>query len=225
MTTALNSRGIANNNPGNVMANQPWEGMKGQDSVGFAIFSSPPWGFRAMFRNYISYFDAGYNTIRKIVLRWSPPEGNKTPSDPDGTKQANAYIAALCAATGWDPDEVIKIKTWDVASRLCYAQVIHEIGQFAPFTLQQMKEGAFRAGIVDAPPPLIKKIPAAVAGYGAAGTGAIAAATTQVQQIQSHPHGGLVTAILVVASIVLSGLAAYLANRGTSPNPTPSVTP
>lgn len=212
--SALNSRGIRNNNPGNVMATQPWEGMSGADDAGFAVFENPVWGFRAMFRNYISYFDVGINTIDALVRRWSPAAGNKTPADPTGEGQVNAYISALCTATGWAPTDVLQLKTWDVASRLCYAQTIHECGQFAPtFTLDQMKQGALRAGIKDAPLPIVKKVAATIAGSGATGAAVIGAAQATISTAQAQPHSMGITIGLFAFAAVLAGLGAFFSSR------------
>lgn len=215
MNIALNSRGIKNSNPGNLMANQPWEGMTDVDDAGFAIFSDPVWGFRAMFRNYIAYYDAGYNTISKLVRHWSPASGNKTAADPTGDVQVNAYISALCTATGWGPDDVLLLKTWDVASRLCYAQTIHECGAFTPyFTQAQMSLGAFRGSIVDAPVPIVKKVAATLANSGAAGTAVVGAAQTALAASQGQPHSPWISATFFVGAAALAGLGAWLSSRG-----------
>lgn len=212
--SALNSRGIKNKNPGNVMATQPWEGMVGADDAGFAVFDTPVWGFRAMFRNYISYFDAGINTIDALVRRWSPAAGNRTAADPTGDGQVNAYISALCTATGWAPTDVLQLKTWDVASRLCYAQAIHECGQFAPsFTLDQMKQGALRAGIRDAPLPIVRKMASTIASSGATGAAVAGAAQLTVSTAQAQPHSPLITLGLFALAALLAGLGAYFSSR------------
>jgi hypothetical protein len=212
--TALNSRGIRNKNPGNCMSTQPWEGMTGADDAGFAVFGDAVWGFRAMFRNYISYFDAGINTIDALVRRWSPAAGNKTAADPTGEGQVNAYISALCTATGWAPTDPLQLKIWDVASRLCYAQTIHECGQFAPtFTLDQMKQGALRAGINDAPLPIVRKVAATIAGSGATGAAVIGAAQVTVTSAQGQPHSPTITAGLFILAAVLAGVGAYFSSR------------
>lgn len=203
--------GIQNHNPGNLEANQPWEGMIGAAGPNdrFAVFKDNVWGFRAMFRNYITYFDRGINTITKIVNTWSPASDNTSPADPDGTKSVAAYIAALCKFTGFGPDEIVQMKTWEMASRLVYAQTIHECGQFGPaFTQDQMAQGAFRAGIEDAPPPLSQKVITKVSGYGAAVAGGAAFAQPTIESIAQQPHSNFVHYCLCAAVIVLSIIAA-----------------
>lgn len=208
-----NNWGIQNHNPGNLEANQPWEGMIG--SAGprnrFGVFKSNVWGFRAMFRNYISYYDKGINTITKIVNTWSPAADNIGPGDPDGTKNVAAYIQALCSATKFEPDDVISMKSWENASRLVYAQTIHECGQFSPaFTQAEMAEGAYRAGITDAPAPTATAIARRVGGYGSAVAGAAAVAQPAIETMAQQPHSHSLQIALGAAAIVLGIIAAVV---------------
>lgn len=66
--------GIRNNNPGNIvwLASIGWQGQTGLDTHGFAVFSSPLYGLRAMFKNLKSYMNSGRRTIAAIGARWAP---------------------------------------------------------------------------------------------------------------------------------------------------------
>jgi hypothetical protein len=204
-------------NPGNMRPGPAWEGLHSPSvyhttgNGDFAWFSSAVWGFRAMFRDYMTLFDRGINTIAKLINVWAPA------ADKNNTA---AYIAAVCRATGYAQDDVINLKAWEIAKNVCYAMVTVEQGQFEGFFTQaQMAEGAYRCGITDAPAPIVKKIGAAVASYGSAGTGLVAAASTQVAAVQSQPHGPYVTGALVLISLVLAGIGGYLAQRGQPKTP------
>jgi hypothetical protein len=214
--TKIKPLGCWLNNPGNMRPGPAWEGLNTPSvyhttgNGDFAWFSSAVWGFRAIFRDYMTLFDRGINTITKLVNTWAPAADKNNDV---------AYISALCRATGYGADEVINLKSWDIAKNVCYAMVTVEQGAFEGyFTQAQMAEGAYRCGITDAPAPIVKKLGTAVASYGSAGTGLVAAATTQVQTIQQHPHGWVVTTLLVVASIGLAGIAGVLAQRGQPRN-------
>jgi hypothetical protein len=177
---AVPPEGVRNNNPLNLKANQPYEGMVSQIN-NFCVFSSPVWGYRAAFRNYITKFDRGVNTISKLITEWAPPSENDT----------NSYIQRVCSITGFGPNEVIALKTWSVCSSVAYAQTIVECGAFSPFfTRDQMAAGALRAGIVDAPLPvtshIVQKIAGAGASVAAAGAAGQSTATVLLGSVTDH---------------------------------------
>lgn len=91
------SRGIRNNNPGNIRHGIDWDGLstdQGSDSE-FAQFISPEYGIRAMFKILKTYVTK-YNlaTIEGIIARWAPPSENDT----------EAYIAFVESAVGVGAD-------------------------------------------------------------------------------------------------------------------------
>ena len=174
------------NNPLNIRPGQPYEGLADPAQVaGFCNFSSPVWGFRAVFRNYITKADRGVNTITKLISEWAPTTENDTA----------VYIATVAKASGYGADEPINLKAWDTASKVCYAQAEVESGQpfEANWTQAQMAEGAFRAGITDAPQPVAHKVAVLVSGAAAATSSAAPAAIDAINTYkplidQSHSH-------------------------------------
>lgn len=91
-------RGIRNNNPGNIKAfgGIHWRGQRGQDADGFATFSSPRFGLRAIaviWQDYCYYHK--FTTLRQYLDRWAPPSENHT----------ETYLRVLCAAAAVGPDE------------------------------------------------------------------------------------------------------------------------
>ena len=77
------SRGLRNNNPGNLERNNiAWQGMaEDQTDERFITFSSPEYGIRAMARVLKNYGRRhGLRTIEQIISRWAPASENQTDS-------------------------------------------------------------------------------------------------------------------------------------------------
>lgn len=194
--------GVRLNNPGNLRAGIAWEGLTYPPAVnGFCSFSTPAFGFRAIFRNYITKYDRGIRTIRALITEWAPPSENNTA----------AYIAAVCQRTGFDPDAPIELKSWAIAKAVCKAQTIQECGAFDPyFTDAQMAEGAFRAGIADAPAPIAHKVAvtvSAAAATVAAAAGPIAGAIQTAQPNLPTTHN--IQMWCAIAAAVLGVIAIF----------------
>lgn len=94
------TRGIRNNNPGNIVWNSVnnWLGQTGLDDKGFAVFNKPENGIRAMNKLLNTYATTGRNTARKIVESW-------TMGDPSAT-QSN-YMLKIEQLTGKNRDAVL----------------------------------------------------------------------------------------------------------------------
>jgi len=88
MCTHIKSRGIRNNNPGNIRHGDRWEGLsKKQTDESFCQFINVKYGIRAIFKILQSYKN-NYNifTIYKIIYRWAPPKDNN---------DTNSYIKSV----------------------------------------------------------------------------------------------------------------------------------
>lgn len=75
------SRGLRNNNPGNIrLDGRIWKGEAYPSADrAFKQFISPAWGYRAMFTVLGTYRSRyGINTLRGIIMRWAPPSENDT---------------------------------------------------------------------------------------------------------------------------------------------------
>lgn len=74
------TRGIRNNNPGNIRYNDAnnWQGQTGKDDKGFVIFSDSKYGIRAIGKVIDSYKRRGLLSIRDIISTWAPSSENNT---------------------------------------------------------------------------------------------------------------------------------------------------
>ena len=92
------SRGLSNCNPGNIRQSKvryKGEVQPSRDPA-FKQFESLAWGYRAVFVLLHTYrVRHGLRTVRGMISRWAPPVENHT----------EAYIRAVAADTGIDPDE------------------------------------------------------------------------------------------------------------------------
>ncbi|MCW0316198.1 hypothetical protein NB724_001349 [Pantoea ananatis] len=122
MTGSNNSRGIRNNNPGNIRWGDEWKGLvpEGQRTdKSFCQFKAPEFGIRAIIiilRNYQSKY--GLKTITGIINRWAPPNENDT----------QAYIRSVAQATGTDADKPIDLTDSRKLFPLLQAIIKHENG-------------------------------------------------------------------------------------------------
>lgn len=105
-TERLQTRGMRNNNPGNLRPlgrGDQWQGQIGIDDAGFVIFDNRENGLRAMGINTMTkYVRDGSNTIRRLVRGHA-----SAPEDP-----VDNYIRYVSDYAGIDPDAEIDL--WDV---------------------------------------------------------------------------------------------------------------
>lgn len=138
------TRGIRNNNPGNIrVSKDQWEGMTGDDGA-FVTFDSPESGVRALGKNLLSYGRQGYDSIEKIINRWAPPNENDT----------KAYIDSVVAATGIPATQSLDLSNPDTLSALAQAISFHETG--SRYNPEVYQNGVARAlnGISPKTPPV-----------------------------------------------------------------------
>jgi hypothetical protein len=136
----MNTRGIRNNNPGNIdRTNINWQGMAADQSGDprFIVFRAPEWGIRAIAKIVLAYYSKdGCDTIRKIIERWAPPGENDT----------NAYVADVAAKCGVHPDDRCDVCSGDVLAAIVQAIIQHENGQ-QPYSQSQIASGLLLAGV------------------------------------------------------------------------------
>ena len=129
------TRGLRNNNPGNIRKTATdWRGeVVGSDSA-FETFATPEAGIRALavlLRNYQRKY--GLRTVRAIITRYAPPSENNTES----------YVSAVARRLNVGADQAINLEDAVTLSALVQAVIKHENG-VQPYTVA-MIDGAVAA--------------------------------------------------------------------------------
>ena len=100
VTMTKMSRGLRNNNPGNIrLGNFRYKGEKAKSNDSeFRQFESMEWGYRAMFVLLHTYYTKhNCRTLRRIIERYAPPSENHTEN----------YIRRVAFTTHLSPEEQI----------------------------------------------------------------------------------------------------------------------
>tara|TARA_R100001086_G_scaffold232305_1_gene153446 strand:+ start:666 stop:1187 length:522 start_codon:yes stop_codon:yes gene_type:complete len=149
------TRGIINNNPGNIkFSNVQWQGKVRKDANSdpgrtFEQFQTMEHGIRAMIKNLVTYVDR-YNltSVKDIVDRYAPPGGENDP-----TAQSN-YVTYVMNESGLDQD----IRVEDIPT-IAWPMIEFENGQnaAAAYVLPFYKKGVEMAGLKLAKDPVKKK--------------------------------------------------------------------
>lgn len=110
------TRGVRNNNPGNVRLGTNWNGLAAQQTDGaFCQFISAPWGIRVIVKLLWAYQDYhDLDTIREIINRWAPDSENDT----------SAYAEYIAKETGIDIDAPLNLHTNTDALRAIVVAII-----------------------------------------------------------------------------------------------------
>jgi hypothetical protein len=129
------TRGIRNNNPGNIKDDgTSWQGLAGSDGT-FDIFADMSWGVRALAKDLTSKIGEGANTITLILNKYAPAtDSNNVP----------AYINSVSTDTGIDANQVI---TADPATLALLVRAIanHENGD--DISDQYLSDADIAAGV------------------------------------------------------------------------------
>jgi len=115
------TRGLRNNNPGNIRkTTDKWKGLSAkQTDDEFFQFDSSVWGIRAMaklLQNYQKRY--GLDSVEQIINRWAPPIENDTSS----------YVKSVAQNVGVTPSQTLDLNNVDALSRLVKAVIRHENG-------------------------------------------------------------------------------------------------
>lgn len=143
MTHKITSRGVRNNNPGNLRKTKdPWQGLaETQTDKDFFVFKNPVYGIRALTRTLIRYQDKhGLRTIRQIINRWAPSTENDT----------LAYVRGVAMSTGFGAEVELNMQKYEQIKAVTEAIILFENGH-RPYTAAQIDKALVLAGIE--PPP------------------------------------------------------------------------
>lgn len=120
------TRGIRNNNPGNIDYNKAnnWKGQLPHDpsiESRFCRFESPIYGIRALIRllqNYQRNPKINLKTISGLINRWAPNNENNTAT----------YINGVAKELGVSPTAIVSLDDKATAIKLAKAIIRHENG-------------------------------------------------------------------------------------------------
>ena len=183
------TRGIRNNNPGNLRrTNDPWQGLaEKQTDKDFFVFKNVTYGIRALARILINYQDKSHlRTIRDIIRRFAPASENNT----------SAYVESVSKRTGFDINQRLDMHNYDHLFPLIDAIILHENGQ-QPYADSQLIKGLVLAGVE--PPTQDLQKTRTVKGGQAATAATVGMAVVQAVQQTIDP-----------ARAALTGLVPYL---------------
>lgn len=105
------SRGLRNNNPGNIIKNNTkWKGLsRDQTDPKFFIFDDIYYGYRAVFKTLRTYKEKhGLNTIEGMISRWAPTFENNT----------EGYIKAVSKGAGISRDAEVDVYNKDLMCKI-----------------------------------------------------------------------------------------------------------
>lgn len=127
------TRGLRNNNPGNIRHGDQWYGMSPtQSDSEFVTFDSPVMGLRALMTLLHNYYTRyGLDTVQDIISRWAPPTENDTQS----------YIQNVANHTGFEPLQILDLKNSTTLIALAQAITSQENG-LIPYALQDFQTAA-----------------------------------------------------------------------------------
>lgn len=135
------TRGVRNNNPGNIDYNKAnaWQGQLGLEAgvpkPRFARFDSPENGIRALGKLLLTYQDKHkLRTVAAIINRWAPSVENDTA----------AYVKAVERLTKTKPGDTIDLRSYGVMGGFVKAIIHHENAGFE-YPDEVLAEGVKRA--------------------------------------------------------------------------------
>ena len=218
------TRGIRNNNPGNI-ERSPANKWQGRMSVAlmsaeqraesrFEVFTDPKWGIRAICVLLIAYFDRyGCDTIPEIINRWAPPKENNTSAYTD-------YVQAVADEAGVFEDDRLNMHDFGDLRPIVEAIIAHENAGYR-YPAAVVEEGLRLAGVVNPKTPLVPQTPevqtATVAALATGGSAAVVEGVSQlmpvvqsVNQVASTTAGLPPTVRAVILLLVAVSIGASL---------------
>lgn len=151
----MTTRGLRNNNPGNIERTKTrWQGMSADQNADsrFITFDHAKWGIRAIARILITYQDkrrandgSPIDTIQEIVERWAPSHENPT--------DEYAYYISMILTTS--VNDTIDVYEYETMFHLVSA-IIHFENGVQPYDTATINQGLRLAGIDVPVKPLSK---------------------------------------------------------------------
>lgn len=139
------SRGVRNNNPGNIKSGQGFNGEINPDKDGYAIFNTPEDGLRALAIDLHTKYDKdGLNTINGIVSKYAPPGDNDTA----------AYVQHVSQQMNMGANQPLNLNDPQQLHSIMTAVIRHENNNAMPYSEQSLGWATNSAlGKDNGPPP------------------------------------------------------------------------
>lgn len=207
MSTSF-TRGIRNNNPGNIRRNpaNKWQGrvpLDRQTDPDFEQFVSAEYGIRALAVTLITYQDRyGLRTIRQLIGRWAPPTENDT----------GAYVRAVARRVGRGPDEPLDVHRYEDLRPLIEAIVAHENADFR-YPGHVIDRGLELAGVTRGGRAVLETDTVRGSTAAASATAVSGAVATVAPQLWGLDWRVAVAIVVVVAIAAVAGVIAWRARR------------
>ena len=221
MTAPSSTRGIRNNNPGNIEIGSPWQGLMPRSAMTpeqaaekrFCVFSDPTWGIRAIARILITYQDkrtagdgSAIDTVREIIERWAPA----------GENDVDAYAAHVRQVLGLDPGATLDVHQYATMRGLVIGIVRHENAGLQPYTDAQIDKGLVLAGIQPPARPSRTEAAGRIAVVATAAGAAVDAVADHAEEVTGALRGilpYLPSAGYLIAGVTLIAIARMLYAR------------
>lgn len=124
------TRGLRNNNPGNIRHGDKWQGMAAeQKDKSFVTFTTPEYGIRAMTRILRTYYARGIVSVRQMISTWAPPNENDTES----------YVLSVAKKLNVSPDAMIT--NLDIVLPDLIAAIIRQENGVQPYSITTINSG------------------------------------------------------------------------------------
>ena len=126
------SRGLRNNNPGNIRRSAVrYKGeVRPSQDPDFRQFENMAWGYRAIFMVLHTYRVRHHlTTLAQMLSRWAPPSENRT----------DVYIRTVARQTGLRPDEVLD--TQDPQTMIPLAAAISRVENGQAANMEEVMRG------------------------------------------------------------------------------------
>lgn len=219
------TRGVRNNNPGNIEKGAAWQGLATQAEMTaeqrletrFAVFKAPEWGIRALAVTLITYQDkrkakdgSSIDTVQEFIERWAPP----------GENNSQAYWLQVAYKVGVGATDRINVHDYATMRNMIVAIIAHENAGYA-YPDDLIDKGLMLAGVKPPDRRIVNKSAdtaktvTTVAG-GAVGIGSIMEIVNQatpampiISQVATLPWYIFAT----IAAVAIGGLVYWLVTR------------
>lgn len=219
------TRGVRNNNPGNIEKGSAWQGLATHDEMTteqraetrFAVFKSPEWGIRALAVVLITYQDkrqakdgSKIDTVQEFIERWAPPSENNT----------RAYWYQVAYKMGVGANQYIDVHDYNVIKPMVQAIIAHENSGYE-YPDELIDKGLMLAGIKPPTRRVVNKTADTAKTVSTVAGGVIGASTIAELVNQASPAIPIISQVATlpwyvfatIAGVTVAGLIYWVVTR------------